>query len=107
MISVPFELTPDIRVVATPGHTLSCISVVVANTNLGNGVAIVGDLFEKMEDIDDPALWIDVGSEDKHLQMENRLKISETADWIIPGHGEPFQVTHEIKEKLRSQLKNT
>ncbi|XP_055902703.1 metallo-beta-lactamase domain-containing protein 1 [Eupeodes corollae] len=99
----PFELTPDIRVIETEGHTLACVSVVVENSNLGVAV-ICGDLFEKKEDIDNPELWQEVGSENQKAQYKNRCKVAEIADWIIPGHGEAFKVTQEIRDKLKEQL---
>ncbi|XP_055847970.1 metallo-beta-lactamase domain-containing protein 1 [Episyrphus balteatus] len=102
----PFELTRDIRVIETEGHTLSCVSVIVENSSLGGVTAISGDLFEKKEDIDDPVLWQEVGSENQKAQFKNRSKIADMANWIIPGHGEGFEVTLEIREKLQQQFKN-
>jgi hypothetical protein len=48
-------------------------------------IAIVGDLFEKEEDIFDESIWISAGTEDEKLQRINRLKIAEQVDYIIPG----------------------
>lgn len=63
-----------------------------------------GDLFEKFEDIEDPSLWLQAGSEDPAQQRINRLKMARLADWIVPGHGPQFKVTDEIRESLKSQL---
>jgi glyoxylase-like metal-dependent hydrolase (beta-lactamase superfamily II) len=52
------EIEEGVTVVVTPGHTLDSVSVLVA-TEEGR-VAVVGDLFEREEDIADPALWRDV-----------------------------------------------
>lgn len=103
----PFVLDKDIEVISTPGHTNSCISLIVKNTNLENheSVAIVGDLFEKEEDIFDESLWIEAGSENEKLQRQNRLKIAEIADYIIPGHGAKFKVTEAMRVKLRNDVK--
>lgn len=57
-----------------------------------------GDLFEREEDIADPSLWQYVaGSEDPEKQRQNRNKILQIADWIVPGHGPMFKVTAEMK----------
>lgn len=49
-------------------------------------------------------MWIDAGSENPYLQCKNRLKIAEIADWIIPGHGEKFQVNNDTRLTLRKQI---
>lgn len=96
----------DIEVVATPGHTKTCVSLIVRNSNYENHgtVAIAGDLFEKEEDIFNSNLWISAGTEDEELQKKNRLKIAEMAAFIIPGHGPKFKVTEEMREKLRQDV---
>lgn len=100
----PFVLDKDIEVISTPGHTSTCVSLIVHNTNLENhsSVAIVGDLFEKEEDVFNESLWIDAGSEDEKLQRKNRLKVAEMVEHIIPGHGPMFKVTEEMRQKLRA-----
>ncbi|KAG5672602.1 hypothetical protein PVAND_002717 [Polypedilum vanderplanki] len=103
----PYKLDNNIEVIFTPGHTSTCVSVIVKNTNLDHGrsVAIVGDLFEREEDIFDESLWIEAGTEDEKKQRINRLKIAEMVDFIIPGHGGRFAVTEEIRQKLREDIK--
>ena len=103
----PFILDNDIEVISTPGHTNTCISLIVKNTNLVNhaSVAIAGDLFEREEDIFDESLWIKAGTENEKLQRKNRLKIAEMVNYIIPGHGPRFKVTDEMREKLRRDIK--
>ncbi|GFT93734.1 metallo-beta-lactamase domain-containing protein 1 [Nephila pilipes] len=92
----PYKISENIEIIATPGHTLSDVSVIVRNTCLGT-IAIVGDLFERKEDIKNSDLWkITAGSENPSLQFENRNKILHLADYIIPGHGPMFQVTEEL-----------
>lgn len=65
---------------------------------------ILGDLFEKFEDIEDPGIWLGAGSEDEVLQRKNRSKVAQLADWIVPGHGPKFKVTDEIREILLKQI---
>lgn len=104
----PLTLDKDIEVISTPGHTNACIALIVKNTNIENhaSVAIVGDLFEKEEDIFKQSVWIEAGSENEKLQRKNRLKIAELVDFIIPGHGPRFKVTEEMRNKLRKDIED-
>lgn len=61
-----------------------------------------GDIFEKMEDIDNPEIWRTAGSLNPEQQEKSRAKIANIADYIIPGHGPMFRVTNEMKEKIIS-----
>ncbi|KPJ16636.1 Uncharacterized protein C03F11.2 [Papilio machaon] len=99
-----YVISDTVKVIPTPGHTLSDVTVLV-KSNKSELVAIAGDLFEKYEDIEDPNIWLEAGSEDKVQQARNRSKIADTADWIIPGHGAKFQVTEELRKTLRKQIK--
>ena len=62
------KLDPEgaVKVIATPGHTLDSVSVVVVTGTKEQGtVVIAGDNFEKEEDLEDPELWKSAGSEDE------------------------------------------
>lgn len=89
--------------IATQGHTTTCVSVIVKHSNLLDEnlkpatVGISGDLFEKEEDIEDSRLWIDAGSELPKAQRKNRLLLAKQVDWIIPGHGPIFKVSDEMR----------
>lgn len=113
--SAPYRLSDTIEIVATPGHTLSCVSVLVHGSNLaspsdlaagstGATVAIVGDLFERRDDIADSALWLDAGSEDPQAQRRNRFRMATGADYIVPGHGSLFGVDQAMREELKRQV---
>ncbi|XP_016964024.1 metallo-beta-lactamase domain-containing protein 1 [Drosophila biarmipes] len=91
----------EVVVRRSPGHTLSCVSVIVDNSQLGGRVGITGDLFERREDIDDESIWKDAGSENEKLQRQERCKMARQCDFIVPGHGPMFAVT----ATMRSQLK--
>ena len=55
-----------VTVIATPGHTLDSVSLVVATGTEEQGTVVVaGDNFEKEEDLHDPDLWKSAGSEDE------------------------------------------
>lgn len=85
-----YIINDKIKVIATPGHTLQDVSVIV---NSSKGViAITGDLFERFEDLTDENIWIEAGSDSEALQRVNRQKILGMADFIVPGHGPMFKV---------------
>ncbi|XP_066145267.1 metallo-beta-lactamase domain-containing protein 1 [Euwallacea fornicatus] len=90
-----YEITDNIKVISTPGHTLQDVSVLVKINNLI--YAITGDLFEKFEDLEDDSIWISAGSDNEQLQRTNRAKILKIANFIIPGHGPMFQVPQKYK----------
>lgn len=97
----------DVEIVSTPGHTLTCVSVVVYNAGIngeGGTVGICGDLFEREDDVWHPQIWLDAGSENPRFQRENRLKMAEWCSIIVPGHGKAFNVTNEIRVKLEKDL---
>ncbi|XP_031623216.1 metallo-beta-lactamase domain-containing protein 1 [Contarinia nasturtii] len=99
-----YAIDEGIFIMSTPGHTLDSITLIVENSDLSeNSVAICGDLFEKREDIDDETHWTSVGSDDINQQRKNRQIIAEMSGIIIPGHGPKFDVTPEIRSKLKEQ----
>lgn len=79
-----FFLTPNIKIVRTPGHTLHDCSVLVKTAR--GKVAIVGDLFWK--GLKDKLAFVD----NKKLHRASQKKILKMADWIVPGHGNIFKV---------------
>ncbi|KAH8281221.1 hypothetical protein KR044_011663, partial [Drosophila immigrans] len=99
--SGPLDSFGEVLLEETPGHTLSCVSVIVLNSQLGGTVGICGDLFERREDIDDERIWRDAGSENVKQQQEQRYRMSQLCNYIIPGHGPIF----EVEDVLRSKLK--
>lgn len=81
-----FFLTPNVKIIKTPGHTASDCSVVVSTAQ--GKVAIVGDLFWK--GLKDKLLFV----ENRKLHRVSQKKILKMADWIVPGHGDIFEVVH-------------
>lgn len=100
-----YVIDDGIGVRKTPGHTLDSVSVIVFNTNMGKRVAIVGDLFEKVEDIDDPEIWRSAGTDSEAEQEASRLSMIKAMNVIIPGHGPPFEVTERMRTVLAEQSK--
>uniref|UniRef100_A0A2P2I6F7 Metallo-beta-lactamase domain-containing protein 1 n=1 Tax=Hirondellea gigas TaxID=1518452 RepID=A0A2P2I6F7_9CRUS len=100
-----YSISDAITVVPTPGHMAEHVSILVASVNHGM-VAIAGDLFEKEEDIANPRLWQDAGSEQPHAQKTHRSCVADLADHIVPGHGPMFTVTEEHRALLKEQLES-
>ncbi|KAF2350465.1 Metallo-beta-lactamase [Trinorchestia longiramus] len=98
-----YSLCPHVTVLPTPGHTREHVSIRVNSANYGI-VVVAGDLFEKEEDIDNPRLWQDAGSENEQLQRRHRYAVGREAQYIVPGHGPIFQVTEQHRDLLKTQL---
>ncbi|VDK70216.1 unnamed protein product [Litomosoides sigmodontis] len=89
------KLTENVEVWKTPGPTQQSLSVLVYNVEGYGTMAIVGDLIpledyvfnrtDSSEDIDG-SVW------DSLIRRQNSNLIICLADWIIPGHGQPFKV---------------
>uniref|UniRef100_A0AC34GJQ9 Metallo-beta-lactamase domain-containing protein n=1 Tax=Panagrolaimus sp. ES5 TaxID=591445 RepID=A0AC34GJQ9_9BILA len=105
-----YNVSQNVQIVPTPGHTPTCISALINNAetlnvylkppvarNLGV-VAITGDLFFKVEDLTDTNIWKS-SSTDIAKQDESRKAIMCDADYIIPGHGPMFKVPEAQKNR--------
>jgi len=79
------QLTKNIRIVKTPGHTDDGIGIIV-NTEKGV-VAICGDVFWE----EDASLSDSYCGDNRKLK-ESRKKILAVADYIVSGHGKMFKV---------------
>ena len=79
-----FSLTKNIKIIKTPGHTLhDCSALVKTKEGI---VAVAGDLF-----------WKEAGEmssfiTDKKLYKKSQEKVLKNAQWIVPGHGEIFEI---------------
>ncbi|KAH8298026.1 hypothetical protein KR018_004788, partial [Drosophila ironensis] len=94
------DANEEVTVRRTPGHTLSCVSVIVRNSQLKGIVGVAGDLFERREDIEDESIWQEAGSEDSKRQREERSKMAQLCDFIVPGHGPMFEINAAMRTKL-------
>lgn len=79
-----YQLTPNVKIVQTPGHQENDCSVLV-KTDMGI-VAIVGDLFWRSQD--EGSVFV----KNEEAFARNRKMIVEAADYIIPGHADMFRV---------------
>jgi glyoxylase-like metal-dependent hydrolase (beta-lactamase superfamily II) len=89
-----YMIDEGVEVMATPGHTGQDISVLVRTEE--GVVAIVGDLFECEQDLEDKELW-KASSELPVEQEKNRARLLAIADIIVPGHGDRFRVKRQQK----------
>ena len=78
-----YEISPSVRLAATPGHTPQDISTVVGTET---GPAVFTHLWWHERSESDPRGW-DLGELHAH-----RSRIVELADRVVPGHGPPFIV---------------
>ena len=78
------QLTPNVKLLATPGHTPECLTVLVSTAK--GLIAIAGDLFVKKQE----EKGVFVG--DQKLFAQSRQQIIKIADYIIPGHAGIFKV---------------
>ncbi|XP_068966813.1 metallo-beta-lactamase domain-containing protein 1 [Bombus flavifrons] len=102
-----YKICPEVKVIATPGHTPDDVTVLVETTVSGRSTcfAITGDLFEKEEDISDPSIWKELGTiELQKTQSLMRSHVIDLANLIIPGHGPMFAVTDDMRKIIRSQI---
>lgn len=90
----PIKIDSNILVEPTPGHTMECVSMIIENCNTYGTVGLVGDLFEREEDISNESIWISAGSQQSDLQRMYRKYVYDKVDFILPGHGPIFKATH-------------
>jgi glyoxylase-like metal-dependent hydrolase (beta-lactamase superfamily II) len=84
-----YKIDDEVDVIPTPGHTEQDVSVVVRTVD--GTYAIVGDLFECAEDSESEELWRS-SSGNPEQQRAGREKVLALADFIVPGHGNMFEV---------------
>lgn len=79
------DFSYDIEIIKTPGHSLESLSFFV-KTDKGT-VAIVGDVFWKQDSPKD-----DPYASDKEKLKKSRELVLKKANFIIPGHGDIYEV---------------
>ena len=86
-----YAITPNVRIIQTPGHTAEDATLVITNVSniqeMPCTVAICHLWWFKGKD-DDPT------AEDMDQLRSSRTKILKMADFIVPGHGAMF-AAHE------------
>lgn len=82
-----YEVDEKVKIIWTPGHTLGSISVLVRDDKR---YAIVGDAIPTLENY---LTWMPPHINiDPKMAIESMEKIKRSADVIIPGHGDMFEV---------------
>jgi len=94
------KLSANVEVWKTPGHTQHDLSVLVHNVAGYGSMAIVGDLIptealvvEKVDAMAEEGVW------DSAIKRQNANLIICMADWVVPGHGQPFRVLPQYRQK--------
>jgi len=92
------KFIPDtnVEIIPTPGHTRKHVALLV-NTSEGK-YAIAGDVFwwednqEQRTDMRSLIEMPDPFAKDMNILQKSRAKLLQIADYIIPGHGDIFEV---------------
>ncbi|MFH4983324.1 hypothetical protein AB6A40_010033 [Gnathostoma spinigerum] len=97
----PFKkLSTNVEVWKTPGQTQADLSVIVRHVDGYGTMAITGDLIPSEQYLAD---YTDVMKEsgiwDANIKRQNANLIVCMVDWIIPGHGLPFEVTQIYRRR--------
>jgi glyoxylase-like metal-dependent hydrolase (beta-lactamase superfamily II) len=79
------HFTDDIKIIKTPGHRSTGISLLVKTKD--GIIGIIGDIFWKENSPE-----ADPYADDNKKLIESRKMVLKLADWIIPGHGKMFKV---------------
>jgi glyoxylase-like metal-dependent hydrolase (beta-lactamase superfamily II) len=80
-------IAPGVKIIATPGHTMDSISVVVLSQNV---VVLAGDALPTLSNYIKgvpPAHHVD-----RILACRSMSRILQIADVVVPGHDRPFSV---------------
>lgn len=92
-----YQIDSNVSIEPTQGHTLECVSLIINNCDQYGSVGLVGDLFERSEDVNDESIWLRAGSQNPDLQRANRAFVYNKVDYILPGHGPLFKTMGPIK----------
>ncbi|CAJ0915418.1 unnamed protein product, partial [Mesorhabditis belari] len=97
-----YNLTPNIELWNTPGHTAQDVSLIAHNTVCCGTVAVVGDLILSDQDVLNSTLSMSFAQEPVIAKM-NRNRVICASDYIVPGHGPMFRVTDQMRQIAQCQ----
>lgn len=97
----PEQFSPYIRIIKTPGHEYTGITLLV--TTEQGVVAICGDVFWRENFPKDPI--DDLYATNPTQLSESRKMILQMADWIVPGHGPMFEVSSDSRLQRKNGQK--
>ncbi|KJH42582.1 metallo-beta-lactamase domain protein [Dictyocaulus viviparus] len=92
-------LTENVYLIKSAGHSSDDIAVVISDEQTMGVVIIAGDTFMRREDLDYPMMWKPLSANEVE-QGKSRKSMICQANWIVPGHGEPFSVTQEMRTQF-------
>lgn len=81
------NITENIEIINTPGHSEDSITILVKNTKDGV-IAICGDVFFK-----ENHSGVDRHATDREKLEESRKLVLSLANYVIPGHGKMFKAS--------------
>lgn len=90
IIKGDYEITSNIRIMETPGHTKGSISVVVNLPDTKKTFVIAGDALPIK---DNYLKWVPPGINfNPKIALASMRKIVDLADFVIPGHDDIFPI---------------
>jgi len=90
VIEGDYELSENIKIIETPGHTQGSISVVVKDPKNSKTYVIAGDALPIK---DNYLQWVPPGiNYNPKIALASMKRIVNLADFVIPGHGEIFAI---------------
>ncbi|KAI6174280.1 Lactamase-B domain-containing protein [Aphelenchoides besseyi] len=89
------QLTKNVHLIRTPGHTPEDVTVLVKNTDKYGTIAVCGDVFITAEDIEHPIMWKPMAWSERTQETSRRRLICE-ADYIVPGAFVIFSLVFNI-----------
>ena len=85
-----YELSNNITIIETPGHTPGSISVLVNDTDKSKTYVIAGDAIPLK---DNYMNWVPPGiNYNPKIALESMKKIVDLANFVIPGHDDMFKI---------------
>uniref|UniRef100_A0A7E4V8U9 Lactamase_B domain-containing protein n=1 Tax=Panagrellus redivivus TaxID=6233 RepID=A0A7E4V8U9_PANRE len=101
------NVTKNIELWNTPGHTNTDISAIVRNVPCCGTIGVVGDLFYSEADAaGNNTEWI-ADAWNAEVGQVSRAKVICNVDHVVPGHGKIFKVTEEMKRAYECNVTST
>jgi glyoxylase-like metal-dependent hydrolase (beta-lactamase superfamily II) len=90
VINENFQVSENIKIIETPGHTPGSISVVLNSPENSKTYVISGDALPIK---DNYTQWVPPGINfNPKIALESMKKIVDIADFVIPGHDKMFEI---------------
>ncbi len=89
------QIDENVSLILTPGHTPDCISVIIKKASSAfsdplETIVIAGDALPTRGNF---VRWVPPAIHfSSTVSLKSMAKITDLADWVIPGHDEPFRI---------------